>query len=417
MLKYSDFLLESLITESALVLSDKLKNLLEAMPENRIKNILLDLYSQKKDLPFVQNYLDLTGNKEELSFIQDRRAQQILADDTNIKYATSESANSKYLHHRKNEEGEYINRAIFTKLNYTPTTDDKPVIPPHGQVGLILGETVSTTSGKTFCLFEWEDGNGTKNQIVLNKVVLFPKDERLTRIWSQGRNPIRLGRIFRALLSTAHETATDKEIEDFVNLYKSTWDIINDAFLKFDVVSGDSIAYWYNAEHYESMDSTLGNSCMAEVESSFFEIYTSNPDKCQLVILYSDDGRLVDGKWKSDTIKGRALLWKTDQGDMFMDRIYYIEDSLIDLFKQYAERNGWWCKRNQNSESSFFAVKGMESKRPQYSVKLNNIECEYYPYVDTLTYANFEENIISNDHTYIDAQQTLDSTGGYYDSL
>lgn len=417
MLKYSDFLLESLITESMLVLSDKLVNLLNSMPDNRIKTILLDIYKQKKDFQFVQNYLDLTTNKEELSFIQDRRAQQILADNTQIKYATSESANSKYLHHRKDAEGNYINRAIFNKLNFTPETEDKPVIPPHGQEGVIIGETVSATSGKTFCLFEWEDNTGKKNQIVLNKVVLVPKDERLTRIWTQGRNPIRLGRIFRALLSTAKETTTDKEIEDFVNLYKSTWDIINDAFLKFDVVKGDDISYWYNYKHYESMDSTLGSSCMAEVDADFFDIYVENPNQCQLVILYSDEGRLVDGKWKSDKIKGRALLWKTDQGDMFMDRIYYTEDSLVPLFKQYAERNGWWCKKGQNSDSSFTAEKGPESKRPKWSVKLDKIDFEKYPYLDTLTYANFDENIISNDHIFIDADITLDSTGGYYDTM
>jgi hypothetical protein len=417
MLKYSDFLLESIINESALIFSDKLKNLLESMPENRIKTILLELYGQKKDLPFIQNYLDLTNNKEELSFLPDRRAQQILADDTNIKYATSESANSKYLHHRKDAEGKLINRAIFTKLNYTPQTEDKPVIPPHGQIGNIIAETVSATSGKTFCLFEWEDSNGNKNQIVLNKVVLVPKDERLTRIWTQGRNPIRLGRLFRALLSTAGETATDKEIEDFVNLYKSTWDIINDAFLKFDVVNGDDIAYWYNYEHYEKMESTLGNSCMAEVNPDYFDIYVENPDKCQLVILYGDEGKLVDGKWKSDKIKGRALLWKTDQGDMFMDRIYYIEDSLVSLFKQYSERNGWWCKRNQNSESEFWVERGTESKKARYSVKLSKIDFEYYPYVDTLTFANFDECIISNDHILINAEYMLDSTGGYYDTM
>jgi hypothetical protein len=37
---------------------------------------------------------------------------------------------------------------------------------------------------------------------------------------------------------------TDKQLEDFVNQYKSSWDILNDAFIKFDIVKGDDISYW-----------------------------------------------------------------------------------------------------------------------------------------------------------------------------
>ncbi len=247
--------------------------------------------------------------------------------------------------------------------------------------------------------------------------MLVVHDDRWNKIWTQSRNPIRVGRIIRSILNTAKVEYTDKEIEDFVNLYKSTYDIMNDAFLKFDVVKGDDISYWYNHENYESMDSTLGSSCMAEVDSSFFDIYVKNPDVCSLVILYSDNGSLRDNKWKSNKIKGRALLWKTDQGDMFMDRIYYNNDSDVTLFQQYSDRNNWYHKKNQNSEYEFTAIRGNESKKPKYTISLSESEFKSYPYVDTLTYLNFSTKKLSNYSREIDADAHLDSTGGYYDSI
>ena len=113
-------------------------------------------------------------------------------------------------------------------------------------------------------------------------------DDRYDRIWKQTRNPIRVGRIIRAILTSAKETVTDQEIEEFVNQFKSSWDIMNDAFLKFDIVSGKDIAYWYNYERYESRDSTLGSSCMSDVPDKYFKIYTKNPEVCQLVVLFID---------------------------------------------------------------------------------------------------------------------------------
>jgi len=162
------------------------------------------------------------------------------------------------------------------------------------------------------------------------------------------------------------------------------------------------------------MDSTLGNSCMSVVDYDYFDIYCDNDDVCSLVILYGEEGEMKDGKFKGEKIRGRALLWKTDQGDMFMDRIYYNNDSDVNLFKQYAERNGWWCKKNQNSESNFYAVKGSESKSPTYIVTLKHVNQDKYPYVDTLTYLNPKTGKLSNKKSPIDAKFELDDTDGEY---
>lgn len=415
---YQEFLLESLLLESKLELSDKLYSLLRGMPNNRIKDILIKFKDDKIDNPYIQNYLDIGSNKEEISFLPDRRAQQIMADQGNLKWMTTEEAGNKYLTFSKNQEGEYKNKILFDALGFQPTggPDDNP-IPGRGKVGEVLSETTSRVSGKTFVLFEWEE-NGEKHKIALNKTCLVPHDDRITRLWTSGRNPIRVGRLVRAVLTAGGEKFTDQEVEEFVNMYKSAYDIMNDAFLKFSVVKGNDIAYWYNLRRYESEESSLGNSCMAEVSSDYFDIYTENPEVCSLVILYSENGQIENGKWKSNKIRGRALLWKTDDGDTFMDRIYTNYDSDIDLFKQYAERNGWWCKRNQNSERQFTAIKGSETKRnPVYVVSLKKSEFDYYPYVDTLSYINVDTGKISNGYIDISADHEMNSTSGYLEEF
>jgi hypothetical protein len=227
-------------------------------------------------------------------------------------------------------------------------------------------------------------------------------------------------------MTAAGEKVTPQEVEQFTNAYKSAWDMQNDAFAKFDVVSGYAIARWYDESSYESDESTLGGSCMRyEYCSEFFGIYADNSDVCKLVILYSDKGSsIVNGKFTSNYIKGRALLWKTNQGDMFMDRIYTNNDSDVELFKQFAEKNGWWCKKSQNSSNTFTAQKGSSTKQPTYTVDLQWADHEYYPYVDTLSYLKLNQinsrdssGVISNDQNTIDATYDLRDTEGDRDSL
>jgi hypothetical protein len=207
---------------------------------------------------------------------------------------------------------------------------------------------------------------------------------------------------------------TDSELEKFVNDYKSTIDILNDAFSKFGILSGDDISKIYHQDYYESDDGTLGQSCMADMPRSTFQIYTKNPDVCRLVVLYSNNGGIVDGKYVSKYICGRAVLWTTRQGDIFMDRIYTNRDSDVELFKKFAWKNGWWCKKSQNSSTSFTAELNGQTKSPTYIVDLKQWQGEF-PYVDSLSYLNSKSGELSNSKYEIDADYLLNDTGGGYD--
>ena len=404
---YSDFLTESaiveLLMESKVVFSKKFINLLNRMRTNKIASELLGMYS--KDLDVQHNYIDITDDKESVSFTPDRKVKEILQGQPEVyKVGTR-----RQLTHNP------TNDSIFDALGYDRYKDYWT--PSDGQKGLIKSETVSSTSGKVFVLFEELTDNDEKRYAVLNKDCLSRVDFDDSGIWKTSRNPIRIGRLVRPLLRSANITVTDKEVEEFTNQWKATYDFAADVLKQFDVVKGSTIAYWYDYEKYVDGGGTLNNSCMAEVDTDYFEIYTSNP-QVSLVILYDDNGQVQDGKYKSDKIKGRAILWDAEidgQKEMFMDRIYTTFDSDTDLFKQYAQKNGWFYKDSQTMTPREYITNGTSKSRPEIIVKVDNADCEYYPYVDTMCFCYTKSNELRNTQDDDDySMRVLRSTEGEY---
>lgn len=404
--KYNDFLTESalieLIMESKVIYSKRFINLLNLM-KNKIATDLLNIYS--KDYTVQHNYIDITDNKEEVSFTPDRKVQDLVKDKPEVyKVGTR-----RQLTHSESNE------SIFDKLGYDKTKSYWT--PNDGQRGLIKAETVSPTSGKVFVLFEEETSNDEKRYAVLNKDCLTLADFDDSVIWKTSRNPIRIGRLVRPLLKSAGITPTDKEVEEFTNEFKATYEFASDGLKKFDIVKGRMIAYWYDYEKYVEGGGTLNNSCMAEVDSDYFEIYTSN-SQVQLVILYDDNGKIEGEKYTSNKIKGRALLWDAEidgQKAMFMDRIYTTYDSDVDLFKQFAQKNGWFWKDSQSMTPREYITNGTSKSRPEIIVKVDNANCDYYPYVDTMCFCYIESQELRNTQDDEDgSMRVLRSTDGEY---
>ncbi len=397
LLKYNDYLSESilfeLIMESKVVYSTKFMNILKKMKTNNVAQTLLSLYS--KDLNIQHNYIDLTDEKDTVSFTPDRKVKEILDKQENIwRVINSE----RYLTHSDS------NNHIFSALNYEKPDED-PWSPSEGEIGSILGETVSQSSGRTYVVFKNEDGRMT----VLNKEALVDANGSNDRkVWTTSRNNIKVGRLARAILSTSSLTFTDKDIEDFTNQFKATFDSIGDAFSLFEVVKGKDIAFWYKKENYKRGDGSLNNSCMGGSDSDFFDIYTKNP-QVSLVILHDKDDETK--------ISGRAILWnakKTGDGEIqFMDRIYTTFESDVELFKQYAQKNNWWWKKRQTYDMSYSGdiTNGTESLTDQSILcQLDNVDFGYYPYVDTLCFIDLDRNIASNYN--IDSDRVLRDTDG-----
>jgi hypothetical protein len=395
--KYLEFINESmeLILESDIVYSDKFRLALSKI-ENPLSKTLLGI--ENKDLDVRSNYFDILMDKNDtVSFIPDRRAQQILNDrKITVRFV---GRGGGWLTFNKDEEGEYKNKKLFDELGFTPS--EELIKPGDHEVGEIIKKVVSEKTGKTFAYVKFPN-----TELVINTEKLREIDETAKLVWTSNRQEIKVGRAIRALLGSASSDFVDKDIEDFVNLYKATIDKFNDKFALFEEVTGDKIGYWYHNSHYKTRSGTLGSSCMSNVDEEFFDIYISNPDVCSLVIYKSEED--------PEKIMGRALLWKLRDGKKYMDRIYTVNDSDVQLFRDYAKENGWYVKRYNSSSAS------NEAFSPDGSVvsldMVVNIKSggyEKYPYLDTLKYWNRSEGTLSTSGCS-DCYTLEDTDGEYY---
>lgn len=397
--KYNSFILEKviydLVLESKLVLSKKLINLLNKIRDNKVANSILDLYA--KDVEDIKhNYLDISDKKDKIFFTQDKKIQDFLKEKNEIWEVVD---SQRYLTHSDR------NNSVFNLLDYDK--ENTPLwTPSNGTKGIILKEIVRP-SGKIYVLFQ-ENIDDNPRLVVLNKEALSQTDID-DKIWNLNRTEIFVGRLVNAILKSAKLNFSNKEIEDFVNLYKATFDIMADKLNQFDIVKGDDIAYWYNIDRYESGGGSLNNSCMSEVEDSYFDIYTENK-QVSLIILYSDDS--------NETIKGRAILWEAKidgNPSMFMDRIYTTHDSDVELFKQYAQKNEYWYKNTQNMDQESSITDGKINKYSLIIAYLNDVDFDYYPFIDTLSYISLDRKTTSNSSEYAD--RSARSTDGDWEEL
>jgi hypothetical protein len=407
MLNYKEYLLENkiyqLILESKVEFSKKFQQILKMM-KNPIADEILKLQGVDKDI--TQNFIDSNFEDPNLvSFIQDNTAQKILDQDRDI-WIVKDSGKMLKFNNFRTEQGEKDNRLMYSKLGLDMSEAQK--IENNKEVKIIKEEISS--SDKMYCHIETIQE--PIQRMVINKKGLNPKNsEAYKKIWTQSRNSMRIGRFIRRLIPLTGKNFRDAEIESFVNDYKSTIDILNDAFIKFDVVQGMDIYHWYRSKNCINTG-TLGGSCMLDTPEDCLYIYTQNPDVVKLVILYDDNGEMKDGKYSSNKIAGRALLWKTNEGDMFMDRIYYSKEEQLDLFKKYAEKMEWWTKKVNNSSPEFDVIQGESTKsKVIYTVNLKNWDWGF-PYLDSLP--AFNNGKLTNDEDTFHSKW-LQETWDHYD--
>ena len=393
---FEEFISNFFINESKVSYSLEFKRVLMRM-NNPIADELLKIEGQDK--PVTNNYFDIKkGNNDAVSFITDRKYKEI---SSKMPYGKYDIRNFDIL---SPVEG---NAKFYSHLDMEIPSKVIPI--PIGEIGEIEKMWTSQTSRKTWVKFVPD--NKEYDPIMTNIT-------NLNKMWDDGvffnqnRQETRIGRSVRSILTSIGIKFTDKEIEEFVNKWKSTVDQLNNIFSNFEVVSGDDIAKWYHYDTYESTDGQLGASCMRGADEEWFEIYTSNPKKVSLVIFKSPDGL--------DKIRGRSLLWTFDDGRRFMDRIYTNRDSDIDLFREYAKYNGWFCKAGNFSTNNLasFDPKGDSINLGNIDIKLDNhgsFDC--YPYLDTFKNYNTPTGIITNDYAGRSGFILLEDTGGGFDRV
>lgn len=207
--------------------------------------------------------------------------------------------------------------------------------------------------------------------------------------WStKNRTEIKYGKGLRRIMEFIKHTyigdenklldiiTSDTVIEQYVNKLKA----IYNPNVTIEHVKGDDIRKWYFKGKYADTETgTLSRSCMrGSTQQKYFDIYTMNPDKIELLIALNDDRQLI----------GRALLWRLDYANgwgntMFMDRIYG-NDVIIEQFKKYAIKNKYWYKYEQTYNSIKMYTPDNTVQTAEFNIKLKNTDSELYPYMDTM---------------------------------
>jgi hypothetical protein len=214
----------------------------------------------------------------------------------------------------------------------------------------------------------------------------------------ENRQTAKAGKLARKLIDEQYIEALelkDTDYELFSNLIKA--DKINDedCAVKFIKVKGENIRYRYHEENHSERYSlgSLADSCMRYNNAqSWLDIYVDNPKQVSLLVMVDCDDKTV----------GRAIVWKTTNGDVFMDRVY-ATDAHQKMFENYAEDKGWMYKSQHNNDQDTRIMKNGESDYKTIVVQLENWNPDYYPYMDTLSYLS-NNGKISNYNDYNDRE-------------
>ena len=422
--KYYDFITESklsLILEANMKYSDNFINILSKL-KSPISKQILDL--KGKDVDVSTNYIDLTDKDDTIGFIPDNRSKNF---QTKVK-----------------DGGETYSGLTDLAINKNLFGIKMPGTPRTGQIGTIQRElTVDELNGlhesnhwkqmydqgRKVIHFRWTV-NGTQLDALMGSDGVTEDFSNITK------SEIKVGRFVKRLLDKAGIKPSDKEIEEFVNQFRSRIEIEKDVFRLFEIVKGDDIKKWYHEGIYTktNITGTLWQSCMRYTKcQNYFKIYTSNPDQVSLIILKEEpkevEHEFVDEKtgektkklsYEEPLLRGRALLWTDNRGRKFMDRVYFTKESDVELFKQYAIKNGFIYKEKQENDENTRLVQNnvlLEDDDNTVTVKLSvGGYFNRYPYLDTLKYYSPSDGILSNSDDMNYESKLEDTNGGNCDT-
>jgi hypothetical protein len=229
--------------------------------------------------------------------------------------------------------------------------------------------------------------NGVDNLVPLHNI-----------FFNTTRNSTTIGRFVRGVLGDK----SDKDIERFTNLWKST---ITSSGGEFKIFSGRDIVKWYDSSNIK-VRGTLSGSCMNfNISGNYLDLYIENPDKVALLVWVDSGG----------VYQGRALVWKVNhpQFKYLMDRIYYGDDSTIDVFKRWAKSKGWGWKTHQ-SHSKWGEITWSGGQFTDLKLSISGMRVpQKFPYLDTFQFMDAKTGEFKNWKSETTTHQFSDTRGGY----
>lgn len=251
-------------------------------------------------------------------------------------------------------------------------------------------------------------------------IVSFISSEKVNKMISEGltnlnelwlsplRVEIKIGRLVNRIVG---DKVKPQEIENFVNDYKAIIKL-KELSKRFKIIEGDDIKKWYLQENYAEGGGNLSKSCMRfKFCQSFLDLYSKNPEKIKLLILLDET---------KNKILGRAVIWVLDvpKNKILMDRVYFTDDFILNMFINYAIKNDWFYKLENMDNVMLVAYKD-KIIRITLAVGLKKLEYNYYPFIDNIGFYDPKRNILTNDPKYLKKlgcesyYDLCDVTGGY----
>lgn len=388
--KYNNFLLESLLLESQFIIENSFREIIAMIKhenwgniEGKVAEFILSVVGEELDL--VYNYINDTTKPGLISFIPDDK----------IDFSQVAVDRGRILRPDQNDNLIKAYGIPFKGLisDLQGTVNDFKLLKVIDTNGKISNEKYRVGGHYLYYL---QNNKDPQKFVALYRSVKSGNTAKVVfaNIPEVRRSEVKLGRFVNKLVDIYSKSEALKnspnsydevpffdfnasDIEKFVNAYTAKVLFEQNALERFKVVSGEEIRKWYDEKNYSNINGggQLNSSCMRHSRcQKYFDIYVDNPKVCQLLILMDN----TDKK-----ILGRAILWKTENGDNFMDRIYTEKDNYMKLFKQWGEQNS-------------YQMKSYNYKGEPIIVKVKPKLYSYYPYMDTLSCYAPVKGILSN---------------------
>jgi hypothetical protein len=198
--------------------------------------------------------------------------------------------------------------------------------------------------------------------------------------------PIKLGKVLRGMFPAF----SDHLIAAIVDGFKAR----HDTRMSFALVKGEEIRHWYNESTYhpEKSNYSLDSSCMRyEYCQPFLDIYAANPDRVSMIIATI-----------GDMLVGRALVWKLDNGGIYVDRAYGEDMTASAMLAWYVAEYPDAVIRSHSDGDSASAC------------TLRSYDFSEYPYMDSMRYLSMETGEISS-RRHDGHYRVLTNTDGGFD--
>ncbi len=155
---------------------------------------------------------------------------------------------------------------------------------------------------------------------------------------------------------------------------------------------------------------------MGDKHSSFFNIYSENPESCGLAIMTIGDKLVARALvWKLNSIKsnGDKLI---DKPEYFMDRIYYTDDYQLVTMKNFAKEKGWSFRKSYDYDNKDLIIFNDKDYKVSMSVKVKKSNYDdTYPYMDTFSRYDHFSGLLWNDKIRRKGGHILVSTQGTFE--